>query len=115
MERIADAIQCEVKEITMAAPDGCIENVIEFLKDEKRATVTFSQGRYKSRIRKLAAAHPEECQIVAENKDGSICAHIPVDWIRINPSRELTDEEKERLSEHARNVLNHSNNRCENG
>lgn len=56
--------------------ENCIENVIEFIGDEKRATVTFSQGRYKSRIRKLAEEHPEECQIMAENKDGSLCAHI---------------------------------------
>ena len=28
--------------------ENCIENVIEFIKDEKRATVTFSQGRYKT-------------------------------------------------------------------
>lgn len=88
---------------------GCIENVIEFIKDEARATVTFSQGRYKSRIKKLAAKRPEECQIVAENQDGSMCAHIPVEWIRINPSKELSDSERERLSNHARNVLKSKN------
>lgn len=31
--------------------DRCLENVIEFIENEKRATVTFSQGRFKSRIR----------------------------------------------------------------
>lgn len=41
--------------------DRCIENVIEFLENQQRATVTFSQGRYKTRIRKLAKARPEEC------------------------------------------------------
>ena len=46
--------------------DRCIENMIEFLQNEERATVTFSQGRYKSRIRKLAKGRPKECQIVAE-------------------------------------------------
>ena len=45
----------------------CIENVIEFIKDEARATVTFSQGRYKNRVKQLAKSHPEECEIVAEN------------------------------------------------
>ncbi len=33
----------------------CLVFVIEFLKNQERATVTFSQGRYKSRMRKLAA------------------------------------------------------------
>lgn len=70
--------------------DKCTENVIEFLLDDKRATVTFSQGRYKSRIKKLAAERPEECEIVAENQDGSICAHIPVRWIKISPLKETS-------------------------
>lgn len=75
--------------------DGCIENVIEFLRDEKCATVTFSQGRFKTKIRKLAESHPEECQIVAENKDGSICAHVPVNWVKISPPRVLSDKQLE--------------------
>lgn len=79
--------------------DRCLENVIEFIENEKRATVTFSQGRFKTRIRKLAVEHPEECQIVAENKDGSICAHVPVGWIKINPTRQLSDEQRSELAE----------------
>ena len=75
--------------------EGCIENVIEFLLNEKRATVTFSQGRFKSRIRKLAEEHPEDCQIVAENRDGSICAHVPVDWVKISPPAMRTESQRE--------------------
>lgn len=83
--------------------EGCIENVIEFLMNEKTATVTFSQGRYKSRIRKLAQSHPEECEIVAENKDGSICAHVPVEWVKIIPQRQLTEEQRRLLTTRFRN------------
>ena len=79
--------------------DRCMENVIEFIENERRATVTFSQGRFKSRIRKLAAEHPEECQIMKENKDGSLLAHIPVSWIKINPTRQLSDEQRKELAE----------------
>ena len=75
------------------------ENVIEFYADDKRATVTFTQGRYVSRIRKLAEEKPDECQIVAENKDNSIVAHIPVRWIKISPVREVSDEQKEAARE----------------
>lgn len=75
--------------------DRCIENVIEFLENQQRATVTFSQGRYKTRIRKLARSRPEECQIVAENKDGSICAHIPTVWVRITPPPARTEAQRE--------------------
>ena len=73
------------------------ENVIEFYADDKRATVTFTQGRYVSKIRKLAEQYPDECQIVAENSDNSIVAHIPTRWIKISPlrkGREFTEEEK---------------------
>lgn len=91
--------------------DYCIENVIEFIKDEQRATVTLSQGRYKTRIRKLAAERPEECEIVAENKDGSLCAHIPVSWIRINPGMELMEEQKRKKADELRRNLLQSGNR----
>ncbi len=86
-ERIADAVGLTVGEILLPEITGNVENVIEFVKDSERATVTFCQGRYKSRIKKLAAEHPEECEIVAENQDGSLCAHIPVALIKINPTK----------------------------
>lgn len=82
--------------------DRCIENTIEFLKDEQTATVTFSQGRYKTKIRKLAAKRPEECQIMAENSDGSILAHIPVSWVKISPPRAVS---KKQVEVARRNIL----------
>lgn len=116
IERIADAIGVEVREILLSDITSNIENTIEFVKDSDRATVSFSQGRYITRIRKLAAERPEECKIMAENKDGSICAHIPVVWIRINPSIELSEEQRQRKAEMMRrNILNNGNNRRENG
>jgi len=76
-----------------------MENVIEFLENQERVTVTFSQGRYKSRIRKLAKEKTGECQIVAENQDGSLCARIPVAWIKINPAQQLTEVQREQRAE----------------
>lgn len=32
-------------------------------------------------------------------KGGSLCAHIPVSWIRIIPPRELSEEQKEKPRE----------------
>lgn len=77
-------------EILLAEITGNVANVIEFIKDSGRAAVIFCQGRYKSRIKKLAAERPEECVIVAENQDGSLCVHIPVAWIKINPTQRFT-------------------------
>ncbi len=92
---------------------GTNENAIEFITDSKRATVTFTQGRYKSRIKKLAAKRPEECQIVAENQDGSMCAHIPVEWVKISPPKAVSESLREFGREMARrnfsNVDSNSN------
>lgn len=80
------------------------ENVLEWYKNEPTATVTFSQGKYITKIRKLAEKFPEECQITHENQDGSIVAHIPVKWIKINnPQRVMTEEEKRLAAERIRN------------
>ena len=97
MDRIAEAVGVEVKEVSLPESSGNIENSIEFLKDGGRATVSFSQGRYKTRIRELAKERPQECHIIAEDTDGSLCAHIPVTWIRINPPRNLTEEQREKF------------------
>ena len=99
LERIADMAGVDVREISLPDPRVVNENVIEFLKDSEKATVTFSQGRYKTRIRTLAKQRPGECQIVAENKDGSLCAHIPTSWVKIIPTRELSDEQRQEIGE----------------
>lgn len=71
------------------------ENAIEFLNGDDKATVSFNKLRYIKKIKKLASSRPEEVEIVAENEDGSICAHIPVDWVKIIPKRVVSDELKE--------------------
>lgn len=87
----------------------CAENVIEFSENQGMATVTFSQGRYKGLIRKLAAEYPGECEILAENRDESLCAHIPAAWIRISPpaawSRPKREPSDAYHSEHARSGI----------
>lgn len=82
------------------------ENVIEWYTGNDTATVTFAQGKYKTKIRKLAEQHPDEVEIVAENKDGSICAHVPLSYLRLFRPRDVSEEERERLRQHARNVFN---------
>lgn len=64
---IADTLGVAPKEIALPDYDGCSENVIEWTKDQDRATLTLSQRRTITRVRRLTEKHPEECQIVAEN------------------------------------------------
>lgn len=95
LELIADAVGCTAAELSLPDSIPCNENCMEWHKDQEQATLTLSQRRIISRVEKLAASRPEECQIIARNPDGSVCAHIPVSWIRINPKRELTEEQRE--------------------
>ena len=89
----------------MAYIEAFNENVIEFLKGQKTATVTLcTKTRLNSKIRKIAKERPDECQIDVENSDGSIVAHLPVKWIKINPSKIMTEEEKEIAKQRGREM-----------
>lgn len=115
LKALAVAAGVELKGIVRPEPSDCLENGIEFIKDTRTATVQFSQGRFKTRIKKLAERYPE-CEILAENPDGVLLAHIPVEWIRINPGVELTEEQKRKRAEAARRNFSQTNNdRRENG
>jgi len=79
------------------------ENVIEWIRNMDRVTVTFSQKRFCSKIRKLAEQYPDECEIVVD--DGShVVAHFPLKWVKISnrKAREISDEEREALKERMR-------------
>ena len=104
LERLASVVKCGTKEI--ALPDhNNIENVIEWQRDSKIATVSLTQGRTITRVMRLA-----------ENKDGSICARVPVGWIRINPGMNLNEEQREKRADRMRcNILNNDYNRGETG
>lgn len=95
LERLASVLEVPVNEIVKEEPLGFNENVIEFLKDSKTATLSLSQGRYIGKVKKLAQSYPEECEIVAENNDGSICAHVPVSWIKIGIPKPVSEENRE--------------------
>lgn len=94
LERLAQVVECNAKEIALPDHYGN-ENVIEWVKDGKTATLSLTQGRTISRVMKLAKSRPEECKIVAQNTDGSVCARVPVGWIKISPIREVSEEQKE--------------------
>lgn len=84
------------------------ENVIEFLRNQNTATVCFCQPRFANRVKSLAEKFPDEVKITAENKDGSIVAHIPTDWVKINPPRPMSEERRAELAERFRRLrLNH--------
>ena len=79
-----------------------IENVIEWLCGDETASVTFSQAKYKNRIKKLKEQN--DAIRIFENQDGSIYATIPLEYIKIAKpkTKEMSDEDKQELVERLR-------------
>ena len=74
------------------------ENNIEWLNGQQTVTVTLSQAKFINKVKRLAEQH-EGVRIVAENSDGSICAHLPLSFIKISAPRQLTEEQREQARE----------------
>lgn len=78
--------------------DGTLEgeNVIEWIKDNKTATVCFTQKKFINKIKKLQKKFPDKVEICHE-QNNVIVAHIPVSAVRLNIiiPREMSEEEKE--------------------
>lgn len=74
------------------------ENVIEWLNGQNVIAVTLHQGRYISKIEKLAKKFPGQVRI-KYNQDGSIFAKLPLKALKFNLSSksEMSDEERKAI------------------
>lgn len=80
--------------------DSMNEFSIEWIKGAEYAGVTVPSGTaLKSKLLKLAENNPDDVKIVVVNKDGSVFAHIPINYIKISPPKKVSDEQRERASE----------------
>lgn len=78
---------------------------IEWIKGAEYAGVTVPSGTaLKSKLLKLAENNPSDVKIVVENKDGSVFAHIPINYIKISPPKKISDEQREKASERFRQM-----------
>ena len=80
------------------------ENCIYWCDGDKFATVNVNgNGRYATRIRKLAEEHPEEAKVFSDEKGGYLVAAIPVKAVKLNivhgKSVPMTEERKQALME----------------
>lgn len=73
------------------------ENNIEWVTGDSTISVTLTSQRHITRIRKLAEKKPDEVKIVA-NKDGSIYATLPLSYLKFNPPKDLTEEQRKELA-----------------
>ena len=79
--------------------DNNNENCIEFLSGERSTVVSFTNKKHINRIKKLYEERKDDFKYFHENTDGSICAKIPLKWVKLNPGsktgRVMTEEQKE--------------------
>lgn len=77
------------------------ETAYEHIAGQTTFTVTAAERWSISMIRKLKEKYPDQVEIVYENEDGSLLAHLPYEWMRIKPKtkRNLTEEQRNELRE----------------
>ena len=73
------------------------ENNIEWITGDSTIAVTLTSQRHINKICKLAEKKPDEVKITT-NKDGSIYATLPLSYLKFNPPKELTEEQKKELT-----------------
>lgn len=74
------------------------ENVLEWTTGQRNIAVTFSEAKYIRKIKELAEKYPDDVKIIAENKDGSIFAHIPKSALKLNiVKRDMTEEQRKAI------------------
>lgn len=79
------------------------ENVIEWLTGQETISVTLTQKKYINRVKRLAKKYPEQVQVLVENDDGSIFAHLPLKALKLNIiTSNLTEEQKKANAERLR-------------
>ena len=71
------------------------ENAIEFITGEKTATVSVTNRKYINKLKKLHEKHQSDFIYFVENKDRSICAKIPLNWIKISIPRQVSDKQRQ--------------------
>lgn len=72
------------------------EFAIEWIKGRDYAGVTVPSGTaWKSKLMRYAKERPEDVKLMAENADGSAFFHVPVNWIKCSPPRQVSEEQKE--------------------
>lgn len=83
------------------------ENCIEWLNGQDTISVTLSQGRYITKVKKLAKKYPDLVTILAENEDGSIFAHLPLKSLKLSiiTPRELGEDEKEKMRDRLKKAM----------
>lgn len=82
---------------------GVNECAIDWVRGDTYAGVTaYNNSRLKGRIERLAESRPEEVHIITRNEDGSIFAHVPVRWVKVSPTKRVSEAQRQAAGERMR-------------
>lgn len=74
------------------------ENCIEWISGQHNIFCSISQQKYITKIKKLAEKYPKKVKIKF-NKDGTICAKLPIKALKLSIiERELSEEQRKEMS-----------------
>lgn len=80
--------------------ENCNECVIEWIPGRDYVGLTAKSGcAWKHKAEIYAKKFPDDVKILARNKDGSIFAHLPYSYIKINPPRKISDEARQKAAD----------------
>ncbi len=93
-----EALRKEKDYYRVIIPRMARENNIEWYTGSDTLTASFTQAKFVNKMRKFAETD-ERVEILAENSDGSILVHFPVEYLKLSPKRktEMSPERKEML------------------
>ena len=74
------------------------ENCIEWISGQHNIVCSISQQKYITKIKRLAEKYPKKVKIKF-NKDGTICAKLPIKALKLSIiERELSEEQRKEMS-----------------
>lgn len=84
------------------------ETALNYLVEDEHMTFCTCEKKWINRINKLKEEHPDEVEITdePESNHGYMVVHLPKSWftIRVPRKLDLTDEQREAMAEHMRQV-----------
>lgn len=81
------------------------ETIIVFDEQHDAAEVFTYNARLSRRLRELCEQRPADARLTKDNGSGGLTFRCPKTWIRINPTRQLSPEQKAHMAERARHAF----------
>lgn len=81
------------------------ETTINYNEAEKTASVFTHNKALRRKLERLAEERPEDCRLIRTTRDGQAAEYeVPKTWMKITPTRILSEEEKAKRREAAKRL-----------